>query len=205
MAKESIHDISPEEEQNLWERLDSWSELFDHLIEHENEDFILNFDNRSRSNLDSIRQEYEEGPKDYLFLELTYYIGAFNSLSHKIKEKYGSLLDEDLDDQDDEELDRKSLQITQERMDEHSRSCRRLVRECNSNEVFSCLYDEEVKLHKMKCEYKDNPTDDLLLEAYYQNHVTNTLTIIFQEKREEERYHLSINQDEDELEDLGDD
>ena len=53
---------------------------------------------------------------------------------------------------DDEELDPVSLQITQERMDEYSRSCRGLVRECNSNEVFFHLHEEEVKLHKMKCE-----------------------------------------------------
>lgn len=212
MVKESIHDISPEEEQDIWERLDSWSELCDHLIEHKNEDFILNFYNTSRSNLNNIRKEYEKGPTDYLFLELAYYTGAFNSLSHKIKEKFGSLPDEDLDDQDDqeneddeqiivmeldvnsskakyisskkdEELDLQSLQITQERKDEYSRSCRGLVREWNSNEVFSRLYDEEVKLHKMKCEYKENPTNALLLEAYYQNHVTNTLAIVLQEKR----------------------
>jgi len=103
MVEESIHDISPEEEQDLWERLDSWSELCDHLIEHKNEDFILNFYNMSRSNLNNIRKEYEEGPTDYRFLELAYYTGAFNSLSHKIKEKYGSLPAEDLDDQDDQE------------------------------------------------------------------------------------------------------
>jgi len=117
-----------------------------------------------------------------------------------MKEKYGSLPDEDLDDQndeddekisimelsvnsnglknfsskDDEELHPKSLQITQERMvqitqermDEYSRSCREVVMEYDSNEVFSCLYDEEVKLHKMKCKYKENPTNSLLLEAY---------------------------------------
>lgn len=56
----------------------------------------------------------------------------------------------------------------------------------------------------MKCEYKDNPTNALLLETYYQNHVTNTLAIVLQEKREEERSRLSTNQDEDDLEDLGD-
>jgi len=67
------------------------------------EDFILNFYNKSRSNLVSIRQGYEEGSTYYLFLELAYYTGAFSSLSHKIKGKYGSLLDEDLDDQDDQE------------------------------------------------------------------------------------------------------
>ena len=81
-------------------------------------------------------------------MELAYYTGAFNSLSHKIKEEYGSLPDEDLDDrgdeddekesvmelgdngnekgnssfEDDEELDLENLQITQERMDEYSRS-----------------------------------------------------------------------------------
>ena len=89
-------------------------------------------------------------------------------------------------------------------MDEYSRSCKGLVRECNSNEVISHLYDEEVKLHKMKCEYKENSTNTLLLEAYYQNHVTNTLAIGLQEKREEERPCLSTNQDEADLEDLGD-
>ena len=80
-------------------------------------------------------------------MDLAYYTSAFNSLSHKIKEKYGSLPDEDLDYQDDqededdekipimelsvnnnwvknisfkddEELDPKILQITQEIMDE---------------------------------------------------------------------------------------
>jgi len=101
MAKQSVHDINPEEEQDLWESLDLWCELCDHLIEHGNEDFILNCYNKSRSNLDSIMQEYEEGPRNYLFLELAYYTGSFNSLSHKIKEKYGSLPDEDLDEQDD--------------------------------------------------------------------------------------------------------
>ena len=104
---------------------------------------------------------------------------------------------------DDEELDPASLQIRQEIKDEYSRSCREVVREYNSNEILSCLYDE-VKLHKMKCEYKDNPTNALLLETYYQNHVTNTLAIVLQEKREEERSRLSTNQDEDDLEDLGD-
>lgn len=82
--------------------MDSWSELCDPLIEHKNKDFILKFYNKSRSNLESIK-EYEEGPTDYLFLELAYYTGTFNSLPHKIKEKYGSLPDEDLDDQDDQE------------------------------------------------------------------------------------------------------
>jgi len=61
------------------------------------------FYNRSRSNLHSIRQEYEENPTDYLFSEFVYYTSAFNSLSLKIKEKYGSLPNEDLDDQDDHE------------------------------------------------------------------------------------------------------
>ena len=166
MAKESINNISPEEEKDLWERLDSWSEICDPLIEHENEGFILNFYNRSGLNLDNIREEYEERPIDYIFLELAYYTSAFNSLSHKIIEKYGSLRDEDLDEQDDQEnedddqtsvmelransnevkdisseddkdLDPKSLQIMQERMDEYSRSCKGLVRECNSNELLS--------------------------------------------------------------------
>lgn len=105
---------------------------------------------------------------------------------------------------DDEELDTASFQITQERMDEYNRSCKEVVREYNSNEVFSCLYDEEVKLHKTKCEYKENPTNALLLEAYYQNHVTNTLAIVLQEKREEERSCLSTKQDADDLKDLGD-
>jgi len=105
---------------------------------------------------------------------------------------------------DDEDLDPLSLEITQERMGEYSRSCRGLVRECNSNEVFFRLHEEEVKLHKMKYEYKENPTNTLLLEAYYQNHVTNTLTVVLQEKREEDTSRLSTNQDEDILEDLSD-
>ena len=43
-----------------------------------------------------------------------------------------------------------------------------------------------------------------MLESYYQIHVTNTLSIILKEKREEEKSHLSTNQDEANLEDLGD-
>jgi len=99
--------------------------------------------------------------------------------------------------EDDKELDPISLQITQERMDEYSRSCRGLVRECNSNEVFICLHEEEVKLHKMKCEYKENPTNALLLEAFLKNHVTNTLAIVLQEKRIEEKSRLLTNEDEE--------
>ena len=46
---------------------------------------------------------------------------------------------------DDEELDPLSLKITQGRMDEYSRSCRGLVRECNSIEVLFYLHEEEMK------------------------------------------------------------
>ena len=51
IAEESVHDINLEEEQAQWERLDLWAQLCDHLIKHENEDFILNFDKKSRLNL----------------------------------------------------------------------------------------------------------------------------------------------------------
>lgn len=207
-----------------------WAQLCDHLIEHENEDFILNFYNKSKLNLHSIRQEYEEDPKEYLFSKPAYYTGAFNSLSHNIEEKNGSLPYEDLDDQaskddeqisviestthinkvgnisskDDEEFDPEHLQTLQERMDEYSSSCRWLVKEYNVKDLFFHLYQQEEKLYKMKCEDKENPIRTLFLEALYQAHITNTLAIVLQEKREEEKSCLPSKEDKEVGEDLGD-
>lgn len=168
------------------------------MLESMEMELMLRFYRLQEEQLDIVRCSYEEDPSRLLDpTHVTYVVNILgNFINNKVKGNSSS--------QDDEELAPTSLQVTQERMDEYNRSCREVVREYNSNEVFSCLYDEEVKLHKMKCEYKENPTNALLLETYYHNHVTKTLAIVLQEKREEERSRLSANQDENDLEDLGD-
>ncbi len=84
------------------ERRGEWNDF----CEHEDEDFLLGLYNRKREDIYDVQQEYEENPSDYLFLELAYYISAFKSLCHAIKEKHGTLPDEiieDLVDQDGQE------------------------------------------------------------------------------------------------------
>ena len=188
--------LNNQEIQELQKKVVKHARTFQNMLESMDMEFMLRFYRSQEVQLDIVRCAYEEDPS--CRLDLAHITCAVNILDNLINMKRNTSFG------DDEEVDPKSLQVTQERMDEYSRSCREVVREYNSSEVFSCLYDEEVKLHKMKCEYKENPTNALLLEAYYQNHVTNILTIVLQEKREEERSRLSTNQDEDGLEDLSD-
>lgn len=48
----------------------------------------------------------------------------------------------------------------------------------------------------MKTEYKKSPTDDLLLEAFYHNHLVNTFDIILREQVKEEESSISKEQNE---------
>ena len=130
-------------------------------------EFMLRFYRSQEVQLNIVRCAYEEDPS--CLVDLAHITCAVNILYNLINNNVKG----NTSFEDDEELEPTSLQVTQERMDEYSRSCREVVMEYNSNEIFPYLYDEEVKLHKMKCEYKENPTNALLLQAYYQNHVTN--------------------------------
>ena len=48
----------------------------------------------------------------------------------------------------------------------------------NSQEIFSHYCEQSERLRNTKSEYKESPIDDLLLEAFYQNHVFTRTTQI---------------------------
>lgn len=66
----------------------------------------------------------------------------------------------------------------------------------NSQEIFSYYCEQLERLRSTKGEYKESPTNDLLLEAFYQNHVVNTLEIILRERMNEEKSSLSKEENE---------
>lgn len=78
----------------------------------------------------------------------------------------------------EEDLNPESPQTLQEWMMEYEKFCRKLMATYNSQDIFSLYCKRLERLHNTKSEYKESPTNDLLLEAFYQNHVVNILEII---------------------------
>lgn len=79
---------------------------------------------------------------------------------------------------DEEDLDPESLHVLQDRMMEYEESCKQCMATYNSKDIFSHYYEISERFRNMKCKYNKSPTDDLLLEAYCQNHVVKTLESI---------------------------
>lgn len=91
----------------------------------------------------------------------------------------------------EEDLNPESLQTLQKWMMEYENSLRQLMATYNSQDIFSHYCEQLERLCNAKNEYKKSPTDDLLLEAFDQNHVVNTLEIILRERMKEEKSSLS--------------
>ena len=117
-----------------------------------------------------------------------YFNGGAKGEIHEVENK-SSLSNE-------EELNPENPQTLQEWMMEYENSCRKLMTTYNSQEIFSHFCEKSKRLRNTKREYKENPTNDLLLEAFYQNHVVNTLEIILSERVEEEKSSLSKEENE---------
>lgn len=80
-------------------------------------------------------------------------------------------------------------------MNEHGKSCMELATKYTHKDLNFHFSKQGDKLYDLKCEYKINHTNALLLEVYYYNYVVNTLGDTLQRKEKEDESSLPSNEE----------
>lgn len=123
--------LNNQEIQELQKKVVEYAGTFQNMLESMDMESVLTFYRSQEVQIDVVQCSYEEDSSHLLdFAHTTCYVNILgNLIDNKVKGNSSS--------QYVKELYPTSLQLTQERMNEYSRSCREVIREYNYNEVFS--------------------------------------------------------------------